>query len=274
MKNSYDLERQIDAKYQSILDYDKKEIDNPDKYHPSRLHYLDRIRTILSIVQRKFPVPDQVKIGDFACAQGNVALLLAEIGYKVVAIDINNTYIEYSKKKYEKGDISWMVGNVDNLGLSQNSFDIAIVGELIEHCAYPEEIIEKVLSCVKPGGYLILTTPNGALIKTKLPTFRQVRAKEARRLLMERQFGPSGEDHLFLFRLEEIDYIVPKKARIMELGYLGGSILVNKYSYHFLKLFPIRLVDYFIRSLSKVPLINKKTFINIYAILVKESCSA
>lgn len=271
MKNSYDLEGQLDTKYHEILDYDKKEIDNPNKYHPMRLLYLNRIRTIISIIKRRFPIPEQIIIGDFACAQGNMSLILAELGYKVFAIDIKPTYIEYSKMKYEEGEIEWIVCNVDHLGFPENMLDVAILGELIEHCAYPEEIIEKVLKHVRPGGLLILTTPNGARIKTRLPTFKQVFLKEARRMFEERQFGPAGEDHLFLFKLEEIEYIVPKNVKIIDKGYLGGTILVNKYSQHFLELFPIQLVESVIRALSRIPVINRKTYTNIYAILIKES---
>jgi len=269
MRNSYQLEGQIEAKYDKILNYDKQEIDNPDKYHPVRLLYLDRIRTIISIIQRKFPEPGIIRIGDIACAQGNIGLILAELGYQVFSVDINPTFIEYSKMKYEKGKMEWMVGNIDCLDFPENMLDVAIVGELIEHCAYPEEVVEKIMRYVRPGGLLILTTPNGARIKAGLPTFSQVLSKETRKLFEGRQFGPSGEDHLFLFKLGEVKYVVPSNARIVEKGYLGSTILVNKYSYHFLKLFPIRLVESSIRTLSRVPVVNSKTFGNIYAILVK-----
>jgi len=183
----------------------------------------------------------------------------------------NRPFIEYSKKKYERGTIEWIVSNVDNLNFPEGALDVAIAGELIEHCAYPEEIVEKIMRYVRPGGLLILTTPNGARIKAGLPTFSQVLSKETRKLFEERQFGPGGEDHLFLFKLGEVRYIVPGNARIVERGYLGGTILVNKYSYHFFRLFPIRLLESFIRTLSRVPVINSKTFGNIYAILAKES---
>ncbi len=270
MKNSYDLERELDVKYQNILDHDKVEIDNPDKYHRRRLHYLDRLRTIVSIITKMFPVPDQIKIGDFGCAQGNVSLILAELGYRVFAIDINPTFIEYSKIKYEKGQIEWIVGDIQSLDFPLNMLDVAIAGELIEHCAYPEEIVEKILKYVRPGGFLILTTPNGSRIRTNLPTFEQFISKTSRKVFEERQFGPDDEDHLFLFRLNEIEHIMPKESKIIEKGYLGGTILINKYSQPFLRLFPVQLVEKGVRMLSRVPVVNAKTFNNLYVILRKD----
>ena len=271
MKNSYDLERQLGDKYRTLLDYDKEEIDNPNKYHRVRLRYLDRIRPVISIIKREFPIPDQVKIGDFACAQGNTSLILAELGYQVFAVDIDQTAIEYSKEKYEKGKIKWFAGNIKNLYLPDNILNAAIAGELIEHCAYPEEIVEIILKYVRPGGLLILTTPNGSRINTDMPTFNQVFQKESRKRFETKQFGPGGKDHLFLFTLKEIKHIVPAGAKILESGYIGGTILINKYSQFFFKIFPIWLVEHGIRMLSGIPIINMKTFHNIYIILKKNS---
>ncbi len=77
MKNSYDLEEQVDTKYHKILDYDKKEIDAPDKYQPWGFYYRDRLKTIIDIIRMAFPIPDKVKIGDFACAQGRESNFLS-----------------------------------------------------------------------------------------------------------------------------------------------------------------------------------------------------
>ena len=38
----------------------------------------------ITILERKLPIPEQIKIGDFACAQGNISLILAELSYKVL----------------------------------------------------------------------------------------------------------------------------------------------------------------------------------------------
>lgn len=268
MKSSWNLGKELCEKYQKILNYDRNEIDNPDKYNPLRLMYIDRIRTVISIIRKNFTASKEIKIGDFGCAQGNTSLTLAELGYKVYATDINPVFIEYSKMKYEKGEIEWIVGNIDDLGLPANFLDAAITGEVIEHCAYPEEIVEKIISFVRPGGLLIFTTPNGSRIRTNLPTFEQVLEKGKRKVFEQRQFGPDGEHHLFLFKLEEIKYII-KDVSIIEEGYCGSTILANKYSHPFLKLFPITLVEWAISILSRIPIVNRKTFNNLYVVLKK-----
>lgn len=259
------------------MNYDKIEIDNPDKRHPIRLMYIDRLRSIINIVKRQFPNPKDILIGDFACAQANIGLILAELGYKVFAIDIRSSSLEYSKMKYEKGDIEWIVSDILDLNFPSNTLDIAIAGELIEHCAYPEEIVKKIFGWVRPNGYLILTTPNGSRLKSNLPTFSQILERGKRKEFENTQFRPRGKDHLFLFKLNEIKYIVPKNSEILESGYCGDSVFLiiciyfyNKYSKTLLRIFPVHLLELTSRIFSKIPLINKKTCCNIYTVIKKK----
>ena len=148
MKNSHILQKELSFEYHTIMECDLIEIDNVDLHNPIRLNYLDRLRLCLNIIQSKFPDPKDISIGDFACAQGNIGLSLAELGYNVFAVDINPVFINYSKKKYEKGNIQWIVSEISDLTIKPDSLDVVIIGELIEHCAYPEEIIKKILEFV------------------------------------------------------------------------------------------------------------------------------
>ena len=83
-----------------------------------------------------------------------------------------------------------------------------------------------------------------------MPTFSQLLEKRQRNKFKEMQFGPGGDDHLFLFRLDEIKYIVPENAKILEKGYCGGTgflIIINyifeKTSWNLLKIFPLRFLE-------------------------------
>ncbi len=271
MKNAYDLEKVLDPKYQKILSFDKQEVDNPDRYSNARLNYYDRLNVIIQIVSSRLKNSQNVKIGDFAAAQGNAGLLLSELGYEVLLIDINEMFISYSKEKYEKGKVSWIVSNIEDLDIAKESLDVAIAGELIEHCAYPEDILQQILTFVRPGGLLLITTPNGASLRSNLPSFSELSEKELRKKFEETQFGPDGEDHLFLFKIEEIDMITPKNCSIIESGYLGGTFLLNRFPKVLLELFPSELIEHAIRFLSKFPVINRYISNNIYTVFSKNS---
>lgn len=271
MKNSFELEKNIDKKFKEIIEIDKRDIDNPNKFTPIRLDYIDRLRETISIIQKFFPKTSNINIGDFACAQGNLSLILAELGYNVYAFELDSNLIEYSKLKYERGNIKWINENINNLNFSEKRFDIAIAGELIEHCAYPKDIIKRIFSLVQPGGFLLITTPNGSRIFNNLPNYEEVISKQMQRDLEKRQFGALGNTHLFLFKLKELKNIIPKKGLVIETGYLGGSILINKYSLIFLKLFfSYQFIEYLTRIFSKIPILNKKFFNNFYVLIKKK----
>jgi 2-polyprenyl-6-hydroxyphenyl methylase/3-demethylubiquinone-9 3-methyltransferase len=133
---------------------------------------------------------------DIGCAQAYVALLLAEHGLTSVGFDINYNFLTYAKIKWEKGKVFWVTGNAANLSFKRNSFDIIILGEILEHAAYPENIIMEAMNILKKGGYCIITTPNGERVGSKLPNYS--RSRDFLDILVRKQYGPGGKDHLLL----------------------------------------------------------------------------
>lgn len=271
MKSAFTLGEQIDPKFAKIVEYDKAEIDNPDKRQPSRMLYMDRINGVIDWVSRKFPQPEGVTVGEIGSAQGNMSMLLAERGFNALAIDINPDFLEYGKMKYEKGNIEWVHANIVTLNIPKESLDVAIMGEIIEHCAYPEDVIAKTLEFVKPGGYVVITTPNGARVKTGLPTFGEFSKKEDRKKFEELQFGPDGNNHLFLFTLSEVDSLIPKNAKVISRSFVGSTILLNRRTKWFFRIFPVRMFEKLIRMLSGIPWLNVKTFNNIMVVIQKNA---
>jgi 2-polyprenyl-3-methyl-5-hydroxy-6-metoxy-1,4-benzoquinol methylase len=265
MKRVQQIEENLPEKFKRIIEHDKLEIDNPIPYHHGRLNYIDRLDKIISVLRRKFPDPENVRMADIGCAQGNLSLLMAEKGYDVTAIDINPVFLEYAKLKQEKGKIKWVLGNFDSLRM-EGLFDIIMLGEIVEHCAYPEDFMEKAAGYLKPGGILLVTTPNARMFMNNLPTFGSLRRREDRKFLEERQFGPDGEDHLFLFTLPDLKLIQPKELKLEESGYIGGTVLINKRTIFMLSILPKGWPEALERIIARIPLLNKFTSHEIYAV--------
>ena len=78
-------------------------------------------------------------------------------------------------------------------------FDCILAGEVIEHVAFPGQLLKSVYENLKPGGICVLTTPNGEDYSSNLPTYRQVTDIEK---LIPRQFH--WGDHLFLYTSQEL----------------------------------------------------------------------
>jgi len=268
MKSVQQIENSLPEKFKKLVEIDKREIDNPVSHHHARLNYVNRLNKIISILCKKFPDPKGVRMADIGCCQGNLSMLMAEKGFDVTAIDINPDFLEYAGLKQERGNIKWVRGNFDVLEM-QGLFDIIMLGEIIEHCAYPEDFMKKAAEYLKPGSVLFVTTPNAQMFRNNLPTFGRLRRREDRKFLEQKQFGPDGEDHLFLFTQSDLKLIVPDGIKLEESGYIGGTVLINKRTDFLLGMLPRGWPETLERFITKVPLLNKFTCHGIYAVYRK-----
>jgi 2-polyprenyl-6-hydroxyphenyl methylase/3-demethylubiquinone-9 3-methyltransferase len=160
--------------------------------------YRNRQRRILDLV--KAALPTGGRILDVAAAQGNFSLLLAEAGYSVVWNDLREELIDYVKLKHTFGDITFAPGDAFALGWNEE-FDAVLITEIIEHVAHPDEFLMKVAKMVKPGGYVIMSTPNGAYCRNALPRFSE--CPDPRRY-EAKQFRPNADGHIFLLWPDEV----------------------------------------------------------------------
>lgn len=130
---------------------------------------------------------------DAGCGVGHNAFLLTELGYRVTARDLSDFAIcrarEMAIRRKMEG-VDWGVMDFD-----QDEFpgqhDLVICWEVIEHVRDPDRVLRKLYEALKPGGLLLLTTPNRLGLSHMLwdrdPTHIQVHsslgwAKRLRRL--------------------------------------------------------------------------------------------
>jgi SAM-dependent methyltransferase len=98
---------------------------------------------------------------------GSFALALRRLGYEVVACDryssygdAFSSYIELMEREGIRIVSTNREGELDQIaGLGQ--FDIVLAGAVIEHVPHtPRHLLERLFAAVRPGGLLLLDTPN------------------------------------------------------------------------------------------------------------------
>jgi 2-polyprenyl-3-methyl-5-hydroxy-6-metoxy-1,4-benzoquinol methylase len=139
---------------------------------------------------------------DVGCGSGLGARLLAEMGDRVVGMDISHEAVIKARQEDRSG--AYLQACCDTpLPFPTNCFDAVYSAEVIEHLLNPETMIRECSRILKPSGILFLTTPYHGLIKNLVlvaaafdrhfdPTGAHVRfftANSLRALLARNGFG-------------------------------------------------------------------------------------
>ena len=104
-------------------------------------------------------MPEDARILDVGCGDGFHLNLLKKYGkkyWRLEGVDIDRRAAEMA----EKSGLKVHVGNVEEIDLPSDSFDLAFMIQTIEHVADPEKILIAARKVLKPGGRLLIVTDN------------------------------------------------------------------------------------------------------------------
>jgi 2-polyprenyl-3-methyl-5-hydroxy-6-metoxy-1,4-benzoquinol methylase len=161
----------------------------------------DSVRRYLEVV-RAHGRP--LRILDVGCAQGTLALRLAEEGHDVVAVDIRPQFLQYAAAHYEHGRVRFIEGDALTLELHE-TFDLVFANQILEHLVFPVAFVARLRGWLREGGELVMTTPNGEYVKSGLPHFSQIGDPAAH---AGRQYSADGDGHFFAYTAAELAAIV------------------------------------------------------------------
>ncbi|MBF0387020.1 MAG: methyltransferase domain-containing protein [Candidatus Omnitrophica bacterium] len=186
----------------------------------------------------------QGKVLDLGCGNGRTGKMIADRGFPVEACDMDSDRFEFHNV------IPFRQGNLDSrLPYDDQTFDCVILMEVIEHVYNPGFVIGEISRILKPGGRLVLSTPNILNISSRL------------RFLFEGSFDFFREPtldyakcfpvaiqnmHVIPWRYQDLEYLLARN------GLEAGRVLADKRKMALL--FPLLLVMpmILIQSLTKV----------------------
>ncbi len=250
-----DLNQLSEPSHHFLYQHDLAEFHCANPCDFSHRLYMARFEVVLQTVrswrESLGRAASEMTILDVGCAQGNFSLTLAEQGFRVFAVDLQLSFLRYVRLKYESGELHCINASLEDLPL-RGTFDIILLGEVIEHVAYPDILLQSMSRLLDPSGCLILTTPNGERLRTRMPTLFQVKDRS---LLVAKQFQPDADGHLYLltrYELETEAWI--SGLRVVHHRYFGTPWVTGRIMFRFLvRYLPIRLASYLDKLFLVVP---------------------
>ena len=104
------------------------------------------------------------RVLDAACGEGYGSYLLADTAEKVVGVDVSDAAITHATSRYAQADnLEFAVQDVTRLDFADNSFDVVVSFETLEHLAAQDVMLAEFRRVLKPEGLLIISTPDKAI---------------------------------------------------------------------------------------------------------------
>src|SRR5688572_4521430 len=249
--------------------YDQSEIYGEISHHGYAYAYENRRRETLRLLTEV--LPPGARILDVAAAQGNFSLALAELGFDVTWNDLRAELADYVRLKHERGRIQFAAGNAFELQFP-SLFDAVLITEIIEHVAHPDEFLSKAAALVRPGGYIVMTTPNGGYFRNPLPKFSECADPAAFESV---QFKPNADGHIFLLHLDEIEPLATRAGLEVEKIALFTNPLTAGHvkTEPLLKILPRRMVEWAERASRHLPSALKSKALVQIAVRLRKSSS-
>lgn len=100
---------------------------------------------------------ENIKILDMGTGPGFFAIILAEAGFQVTAVDCTESMIEQAKLNAGdlKSEITWVLSNAEQTGLESETFDAVVSRNLTWNLKSPEKAYEEWIRILKKGGILL-----------------------------------------------------------------------------------------------------------------------
>jgi len=101
----------------------------------------------------------KIKIADLGAGEGVLSQLLARRAESVVCVDNSPKMVEFGSELAEKNgfsNLTYKLGDMEDVPLKTNSFDLALLSQALHHAQHPQQAIDEAYRILKPGGQLIV----------------------------------------------------------------------------------------------------------------------
>jgi SAM-dependent methyltransferase len=104
-----------------------------------------------------------LKVLDAACGEGYGSALLATAASFVTGVDLSESAVEHARARYRSDRLDYLVSNCLELPFDDDAFDCIVSFETLEHLEDHQGLLTEFRRVLKPGGFLLLSSPDKAV---------------------------------------------------------------------------------------------------------------
>jgi len=101
--------------------------------------------------------PTKGRLLDIGCGDGSFLALMRDLGWKVVGLEPDPVAAKGARERFL---IPVVEDTLEDARLPHRSFDVITLNHVIEHVYDPVSFLKECRRVIKPGGRVVITTPN------------------------------------------------------------------------------------------------------------------
>jgi len=186
---------------------------------PYKFHIQKRIKFLKKILKSHVEKNGKFQnLLDLGCGDGANLRWLNEFGKNIWATDYNLLRLERTYEIMNKLEINAKIylSDIFSLPFKENSFDLVFFNHVIEHLKNDLGALQNIYKITKPGGLVILGTPNEGAIAWKFAYFIEPNVMKK-------------SDHVNFYTADSIKKIAEKAGfKIMHTEHIGWGVPIWK----------------------------------------------
>lgn len=110
-------------------------------------------RALIERIKHHKPSGDFLEVG---CAGGAFLNAAREAGFRVKGVEYSDDAAGFARTRF---GLDVVTGDIQRAGCPMNAFDVAFMGDVLEHLSNPVDTMKEIHRVLKPGGLIVIECP-------------------------------------------------------------------------------------------------------------------
>ncbi len=136
--------------------YESDQTDRFRKWLGSLIRFYPGFREDWDFKVMHLPASARGRLLEIGCGSGELIGFMKQKGWRVTGVDTDPVAVQKARSRR----LPVFCGALEAAGFSSNDTDVIVMNHVIEHVPHPAQMLRECHRILKPGGRLMITTPN------------------------------------------------------------------------------------------------------------------